>query len=113
MTYVPMYLVTQLDFDLATAGAIAAVPGLIGTFTSLSAGVLADWLHRGTPCTAPMSFVTVRRLFTFIPALNYMFCGLCLAFTEPSAGFVIWLIFQVRADSDVKPSLACIVTRVR
>jgi MFS family permease len=73
-TDVPQYLVTQLDFDITSAGAIGGLPFLANSCGSMLAGILADRLHyRG------MSNVRIRRIFTMAPQLVYMVAALFLA----------------------------------
>ena len=74
LTYIPQYLVTQLNFDITSAGAVAGLPFLANSVGSILAGVLADRLHyRG------MSNVLIRRIFTMVPQLVYMISALLLA----------------------------------
>ena len=46
LTYVPQYLVTQLDFDIKSAGLLGSLPYLSNAGAHLIAGPLADKLHR-------------------------------------------------------------------
>lgn len=74
LTYVVQYLVTELDFDIESAGAIGSLPFMANFCGSLIAGFLADHLHN-----KGLSNVLVRRIFTMIPQVIYMLSALLLA----------------------------------
>jgi hypothetical protein len=74
LTYVPQYLVTQLNFDIKSAGFLASLPFLSNAAAHLVAGTLGDKLHRDG-----MSNVTIRRMFTMGPQVIYMVVAVLLA----------------------------------
>lgn len=93
LTYVPQYLVTQLDFDISSAGAISALPFLANSLGSILAGVLADRLH-----IQGISNVFIRRVFTMGPQLVYMIAALFLANGVGTYFTIFLLVFAQFAE---------------
>eukprot|EP01051_Picozoa_sp_SAG22_P006050 SAG22_NODE_382_length_11344_cov_41.312228_3_plen_397_part_00 len=85
LSYLPQYLVTQMNMDVSYAAIMASLPLFGNLGGTLFGGFAADLLiKRG------VDRLTVRRCFYMVPRIYYALCGLALTL-EPSVGLVVFI----------------------